>query len=246
MSLSESVRSLLFEGLKLSGYKVVHFIHIGKTAGSALKEGVRLKKFIWQNVTIGGKYIFQMEKHPFTMKHLKEDEYVFFIVRDPIGRFISGFYSRLRKGQPRLYNPWSPEEEIAFGRFDTPNEIGEALSSADEQLKLAAENALKGIGHVNTSFWDWFISEEYVKRRKKSLLFFLKQETLEDDLKRIGNSLGFSFPPLAKDEVSSHKNPEHFDKKLSATAQENLREWFRKEYNFLSWIEENSKDGIFQ
>lgn len=246
MSLSESGRSILFAGLKLIGFKVVHFIHIGKTAGSALKEGVRLNKFIWQNVTICGKYIFQMEKHPFTMVHLKNDEYVFFIIRDPISRFISGFYSRLRKGQPRLYNPWSSEEEIAFGRFNTPNELGEALSSKDEELKLAAVNALRGIGHVKSSFWDWFISEEYLKKRKKSLLFFLKQETLEEDLEKIGKSLGFSFPPLGKDEVSSHKNPEHFDKKLSAIAKENLREWFKEEYNFLNWIEENSQDGIFQ
>jgi hypothetical protein len=246
MSLSGFVRTILFAIFKLFGYKVVHFIHIGKTAGSALKEGVRLRKFIWQNVTISGKYIFQMEKHPFTMQHLKKDEYVFFIIRDPISRFISGFYSRMRMGQPRLYNPWSPEEEVAFGKFQTPNQLGEALSSDDQDLKISAEKALRGIGHVKSSFWDWFISQDYIIKRKKSLLFYLKQETLNQDLERIGKTLGFNFPQPADDEVNAHKNPEHFDKKLSETARENLRNWFKEEYKFLKWIEANSKDGIFR
>jgi hypothetical protein len=234
----------MLEFLKLFGYRVVHFIHIGKTAGTAIKEGIKQNKFIWSNISIIGKYIFQMENHVFTMRHLKEDEYVFFIIRDPISRFVSGFYSRLRMGQPKLYNPWSEGEKIAFSKFATPNDLGESLSAEDPILKEEAERAMKSIGHVNSSYWHWFIDEDYILKRRKSLLFYVRQEKLDSDLNDIGKRLGFSFPALPKDEVKSHKNPEHFDKKLSETAIANLKVWYSRDYDFIDFVNGMSENGI--
>lgn len=246
MSLSKSARGIFFGVLKSLGFRVVHFIHVGKTAGTAVKDSIKRNHFIWDNVSISKKYIFQMENHSFSLKQLRDGEYVFFIYRDPISRFVSGFYSRLRMGQPRVYNPWSDAEKIAFSRFTTVNHLGEALGSDDPELKAAAEHAMKSIGHVNSSYWKWFIDEAYLQKRKNALLFYLRQEKLNEDLADVSKRLGFTFPPLPDDEVKAHKNPEHFDKKLSESARENLLNWYGRDYEFIRIIEGMTENNILK
>ena len=69
-----------------------------------------------------------------------------FALRDPLTRFISGFYSGLRKGAPRYDIGWSKGEKRAFSWFSTPQELDRrgpsqrripAQPSIQDELKLA-------------------------------------------------------------------------------------------------------------
>jgi hypothetical protein len=57
------------------------------------------------------------------------------------------------------------------------------------------------------------------------------QETLTDDFELLKNKLGLTTGvQLPTDEVTAHRNPEHFDKKLDAEAIDNLKRWYAEDY----------------
>jgi hypothetical protein len=125
-------------------------------------------------------------------------------------------------------------EAIAFGRFATPNELANALSSKDDELKLAAEHAMKSIGHVRSSYWDWFENEEYFTSRRPDILFVGFQETLDRDIQRLKSKLGIAVDLRLPDgDVEAHRTPSNLDVRLDQEAVENLRRWYADEYKFV-------------
>ena len=158
---------------------------------------------------------------------------MFFCSEGSYFKIISGFYSRLREGKPKNFNPWKPDELKAFKIFKTPNQLAEALSSSDLNMKRKAEEAMQGIGHVNSSYWDWFISSEYLIKNKFKILAILIQEDLSSDFEKFTAEQNLNIK-LPKDEIKSHKMPDQYDKKLSDLAILNLKNWFEKDYQFLN------------
>lgn len=236
-SIKKKVRLIYLALLNFLGFKIVHFIHIGKTAGTAIKNAENGKKSFFSNSKFLKNYVLIMENHDFKLMDVKNGEYSFFVIRDPISRFVSGFYSRFRMGQPRIYNPWTDLERKAFEKFATPNELGEALSSQNPEVRHDAENAMRNIKHVNSSYWDWMGSMEYIKLNKSKILFYLRQENLNEDIFFVKNNFGIDLGVLPDDNIKSHKNPDSLDKKLSDVAKENLRSWYKSEYAFVQTIE---------
>jgi hypothetical protein len=167
-----------------------------------------------------------------------------FFLRDPLTRYVSGFYSRQRQGQPRLYVPWSDEEKLAFERFGTPNQLAHGLSSLIKSEREQAEAAMNCISHVRSHFWDWFGDEEYFLSRKKDIFFIGFQESLKDDFEILKRKLQLpEEAALPSDEVHTHRNPENVDKKLDDLAVRNLKKWYDLDYEFINFckkfIEEN-------
>ena len=74
---------------------LVHFLHLGKNAGTTIKALVR--KINQEAKTT----LIAAHGHRITLSDLPKDAVYFFSIRDPIARFYSGFYSRKRKGAPR-------------------------------------------------------------------------------------------------------------------------------------------------
>ncbi len=98
----------------------VNFLHIGKTGGSAIRSS-------FEKYSNKGKYSLVFNRHSYFLTDVPKGEKIVFFIRDPISRFISGFYSRKRKGRP-LYNvPWKDGEEEAFNLFETPNLISKCI-----------------------------------------------------------------------------------------------------------------------
>lgn len=66
-----------------------HLVHVGKTAGTALK---------WALVPAAkqGRYELCLHRHADGLAAMPVGDRVFFVVRDPIDRFVSGFLSRER------------------------------------------------------------------------------------------------------------------------------------------------------
>ena len=220
---------------KFTGKKSVHILHIGKTGGSVVKEALKF-------CLLDGKFKIELHDHSFRLKDVPNGEKVVFFLRDPMKRFISGFYSRKRKGQPRYNFPWSSGEEEAFKHFKTPNALALALSSEDKRLKECAVMAVKNITHVNTSYWDWFDSEMYFLSRFSDILFIGFQESLNDDFNMLKRMLDLPETlKLSNDDVVAHRNTGCLDTHLDAEAMRNIINWYQNDYEFFEFCKKKAK-----
>lgn len=211
---------------RLRGKPLLHFLHIGKTGGSALKHALKPHRS-------SGRYQIVLHKHGVRLRDIREGEKFMFAVRDPLSRFVSGFYSRQREGRPRIHSPWSPAEKVAFERFSTPDALGVALDSADSDEREAARAAMEGIGHVRSSYWLWFEDPDYFRSRLGDLLFVAFQERLSEDFVRLRSLLGIPDAALPADDLRAHRNPERLDRRLSERAEANLRTWYTRDFEFI-------------
>ena len=84
----------------------VHFLHIGKTGGTAFKHAITTARR--QNARLGA-LTPALHLHPHTvhLRDIPKGDRFFFFLRDPISRFVSGFYSRKNQGHPRHFVPGS-------------------------------------------------------------------------------------------------------------------------------------------
>jgi hypothetical protein len=213
---------------QLRGKRVVHFLHIGKTGGTAVK--LALKPY-----RVTARYAITRHGHRQTLRQVPEGDGVIFFLRNPLTRFVSAFNSRLRQGEPRFSNPWTEGERAAFSEFNTPSRLAEALSAGDEQLRNRATAAMRSIGHVCDSYWKWFESEEYFLSRIDDVVFIGFQESLSKDFESLKTILGLPAAlSLPSDEILAHKSPGHLDKNLSDLAAANLSNWYREDIGFFS------------
>ncbi|HDQ41914.1 MAG TPA: hypothetical protein ENN39_12930 [Desulfonatronum sp.] len=160
--------------MNCSSRKIVHFLHIRKTGGTAIKEAL-------QPLTEGEEYSLRLQPHKTRLCDIPIGEKVFFFLRDPVSRFVSGFNSRLRQGKPRYNSPWNEAEQHAFSLFPTANSLAESLSSErDGEERERASWAMKNIRHVNSTYDFWLKSIEYVKRND-DIIFIGFQESFDED-----------------------------------------------------------------
>lgn len=198
----------------------VHVLHIGKTGGSAVKAG--LLKFRDSHGLV-------LHSHDFKLRDVPEGDQAIFAVREPVGRFVSAFNSRLRKGQPRLLRDWRKKERKAFERFQTPNALAEALSSGDAATRMAAEDAMAGVWHVRHPISDWVTPRE-LEEREGDILFVMSQAELADDFEALKALLGLpADAALPTDEVVAHRTPDGFETGLSAVGRGNVEAWYAED-----------------
>ena len=201
--------------------KTIHLLHIGKTGGTSLTN-------MLQDIE-SKKYIIKIHPHEFSLKEVPKEDAAVFFLRYPLDRFVSGFYSRKRKGQPTYNVPWNSAEELAFTLFETPNSLAEALSSDDEAIKTDAIKAMKGIRHVNSHFKDWLVETDYLKSHQKQLFFIGFQEHFNEDVKTLYQKL--TGKTWNQEVIKSHQTSLSEDKNLSELAKENLSNWYREDLN---------------
>jgi len=202
------------------GKQVLHFLHVSKTGGTAIKHVLKLH-------LATPEYAIVLHGHRQTLRDVQKGDKVIFCLRDPISRFVSGFYSRLRQGQPRYFVRWSADEEIAFRHFDTPNRLALALSSADGEERTQAEKEMRGIGHVKDGYARWLENEEYLLSRLPDIFLIGFQESLAQDFELLRTKLGImTNVQLPTDDVTAHRSPQNLDMKLDEEAIENLKRWY--------------------
>lgn len=202
----------------------MHFLHIGKTGGTAIKDAL-------STATADSRYVLVLHQHHIKLNDIPKGEMVVFFLRDPLARFVSGFFSRQRQGRPRHTLPWSPEEKLAFEHFRVPNQLGLALFSRDEEECAKAHNAMKSIYHVSHSYWSYLHSEAYLGLRKEDILFIGLQENLSADFEMLKSKLRLPASlTLPSDDVRAHRNPPELDRSLQKEAVENLKQWYKQDY----------------
>jgi hypothetical protein len=216
----------------------IHFLHIGKTGGSAVKSAL----LPWRTA---GDFELVLHRHRTRLKDLPSGEKVVFMVRDPISRVISGFYSRRRKGQPRTYVEWSPAEREAFLAFETPGALAEALGAADAVERAAAERAFGAIQHVRDRYRFWLGSARRVEERFSDILFVGRQERLDEDFARLLPLLGLPDTiTLPSDPVVAHRNPPDIDRTLTDRGETQLRMRLADDYEILDRLSEYWMPGF--
>ena len=231
------------------GRSWVHFLHIGKTGGTALKSAIRSGGESSEDIALGDENICTpthriiLHNHNASLKDVPKGDKFFFFVRDPIERFVSGFYSRKRKGRPRYFSTWSDDEKKAFERFETPNELALSLSSGDLEEEKIAAHAMKSIEHVGDMYSEWYESKEYFLSRLSDAIMVGRTENLDRHFPEIKKVLSLSDnATLPTSEEKAHKNPySELNTYLEKEARINLKKWYREDFEFLSMCKKNHK-----
>ena len=218
--------------------RTIHFLHIGKNAGTQIKNVIRQINAQRQDLRI------KRHGHRVSLGDLPDDDDFFFSIRDPISRFRSGFYSRKRKGQPRIYIDWSRFEAKAFDDFEHANDLAEALF-CDGELGAKAFCAMKSIRHVTMNQVDW-ISHFGNLLELRPPLCIIRQEKFDVDVRALKERVGFAGEiEIEKDPTKSHANDYSDTPALSEEAVSNLNRWYVQDIEFYrvceDWIERNRR-----
>ena len=217
-----------------------HFLHVRKAGGSAVGHAL---------APVAQAHRIVIHGHAVRLADVPPDDDVFFFVRHPVARYISGFNSRFRRGRPLRDLTWTAGEECAFAHFKTPNSLAEALGSPDPEFAAQARFAMRNINHVSSSFTDWFTLDEIVARRDRIVLLGL-QPSLDADFEIIKKRLGLPAEvTLPADPVPAHRTPPGFETVLTPAARANIVDWYASDIAFYEryrrlreeWLEEDDR-----
>lgn len=225
----------------------VHFLHVGKTGGMAIKAAVRQGGDEPRHELIGNSaesvcspgHRILLHEHGTSLKDVPKGDKFFFFLRDPVSRFVSGFFERRRKGLPQSYYSWGKVEHMAFQRYQTPNQLALALSAESENEREFAAHAMHNIGHVKDFYSRWYESKEYFLSRISDALMVGRVEKIDSHFSKLKSNLNLSpKSDLPTSEEGANKNPYPSSKtNLDEEARRNLRKWYRKDYGFLELCE---------
>ena len=227
----------------------IHYVHIGKSGGTALKHAIREagqaaiagtdakfdKEVPWDS-PLGPVHL---HGHGFKLRHVPEGDVAFFSIRDPASRFVSSFYSRLRQGMPRYFREWSEEEEQAFKWFKTPQDLALALAKRRGKKRAQAEFAMQAIRHIRRPLSLWLGDADHLKQKLPQVAYIAQQETLDEDWQRIKAML--SLPAdleLPSDPVKAHRAPEDLDRTLTPKMLDSLKDWYAEDYKLVALCEQ--------
>jgi hypothetical protein len=209
----------------------IAFLHIGKNAGTQIMHLAQQLK--------GHGIIVHQLPHSKKLYDIPPALNYFFSIRNPISRFKSGFYSRKRKGQPRIYAEWTKPEALAFERFAHANELAEALFRKDD-LGYEAAQAIQSIRHTAMQQIDWFERLAFLDLRPP--VWIIRQERFAEDfgtfLARMGLTLRYSDLKPAQDAALAHSNDYSQVPELSDLAKENLKLWYARDLVFYDVCEQ--------
>jgi hypothetical protein len=223
----------------------VHFIHVSKAGGTALRFAIRSAR-----TRAGGRLTSPWgdvwgHDHRFRFSDVRNDHKAVFALRDPLSRFLSGYYSRLRKGAPRYFIEWTDGEAKAFEWFPTPQALADALAEPSGEARRRAEFAMNAIAHVRRPMTHWIGKPSYLRKRLDKVLYVARQETLDEDWEKLKELLDIARGQmLPKEDVYAHRTAytAQDDRTLSDNAVEALREWYADDYELLD-IAEDIRNG---
>lgn len=130
--------------------------------------------------------------------------------------------------------PWSEDEQIAFTRFKTPNQLGLALCSSKYTERQEAHHAMNSIQHVRNPITAWLGSPGYLCQRAADVLLVGFQESLTEDFEYLKHQLGLDESVhLPHDDVTAHRNPSSCDKHLDPLAELTIRGWYQTDYELI-------------
>lgn len=212
----------------------VHFIHVSKAGGTALRHAIRSAR-----VNAGGQLLSPWGEvwghdHRFRLSDVGPEHKAVIPLRDPVSRFLSGFYSRLRKGAPRHSIEWTDEERRSFEVFPTPQALADALAEPAGARREQAEFAMKSIGHLKRPMTEWTGTPDYLARHIDRVLYVARQETLDEDWEALKELLDLPRDQqLPTDDVTAHRTTYAGSREISEQGVRALRAWYADDYELL-------------
>lgn len=203
----------------------LHFLHIGKNAGTQVfhvAEG-------WLNAPQPVRLV--KHGHDVMLRHLPTDAEYFFSVRDPVSRFVSGFYNRKTEGRPVRVIPRTEAEDRVFDRFAEAVELAEALFQDGEQGRAAAQ-AMTTLRHAAQHQWQWFMMQGHFLDLRPPA-YILRQEHFATDLAALQRKLGVE-GHTDDAPTKSRKTDYSAIPELTERARENLLRWYAADMAFYS------------
>lgn len=225
----------------LDDAKYVHFLHVGRNAGTTIKEF---------NDKMGENGVAIMaHDHKIGLSDLPKHANYFFSLRDPIERYYSAFYWRRNRrdqadsNQEEDSDSYSEQERKAFSRFREANELAENLF-AEGTVGLHAFTAMQEIKHVKRPQYSWFptVEEVFVKRPP---LCIARLDRMREDLGFLCAKFNLDIDTVWPEKQARHHHKNNYSDKpaLSPKAIENLKRWYAADYQFYrmarDWIAEN-------
>jgi hypothetical protein len=204
----------------------VHFLHIGKTGGTAIKHALA-------DAALPRGLELILHGHDISLDAIDPAESVIFSLREPVSRFVSAFYSRLRCGQPRYFFPWSELEKRVFSAFPTPEALALSLADSSAGHHNLAQEALEGIRHFRR-LNRWLIGEDVLIARRSQILFVAFQESLARDFEILRQLLDLpSSVALPTGEVEAHRSPPGLSKQIARPGLEALSRWYSEDVRLI-------------
>jgi len=221
----------------------VHFIHVSKAGGTAIRYALRQAQ-----EEGGGEFVspwgpVRTHRHSFRLRDVPKGDKATFALRDPVSRFVSGYYSRQRKGAPRYVREWSNAERQSFEWFPTPQALAEALAEPPGETRKRAEFAMKSIRHLKRRLTLWTGDPTYLRRNLDKVLYIARQETLDDDWEKLKELLGLPAElALPQDAIVAHRTIYPSDVSISDRGVAALRAWYAEDFEVLA-IGESVRQG---
>ena len=207
----------------------LHFLHVNKTGGTAVKHVLLEAR--------SARYRVLLHSHPMTMRGVPVGEQVVLVVRDPVGRFVSGFNSRARRGGTAHTRDWSPAEFAAFRRFPTAETLALALYSSDPDEAAAAADAMNAVSHLRNHQIRWVVDLETLRSRQDDVLMVGRQWALAEDFARLADLIELDTRMLPTDDARAHRTPSGFATGLSDEGRAAVRQWYADDYAFLAELQ---------
>ena len=223
----------------------LHFIHVGKTGGSALAGALvragyanwstsdpsrPLKDTPYGRIQLGG--------HHTRLWRIPQEDHIFFCVRDPIERFVSAFHSRRNKGMPRYFFEWTERERMIFELYPTPQALADALAAPEQVDRELALWALGNIRHLRP-LHRYVGGRRKLHRRRKRIVYIARQESLDEDWPKLRAVLGLpERVQLKSDPLRAHRRERRDEEPFSPEGERALRAALELDYKIVDYCEQ--------
>lgn len=161
-----------------------------------------------------------------------------FGVSDPLERFVSVFWSRLRRGGPHTNTTWSADEMAVFQWFKSPTHLAEALSSEDERQVSAALFAFDALGDLKHNYEFHMESVDKLKSIESRIFMAWDMAEFGERDRELWHSVGLpadQFRTPAKP-LGERARPRPHEEELSALAKRNLQTFWRKDFALYNYV----------
>ncbi len=196
------------------------YLHIPKTGGTAIRSAIESAG------TAGDSSAVRYFGHGSSLDQLREHDVVF-VIRDPIERVISAFYSRRRMGRPRYNSAHTPGEAVTFGRWPELEPLIRDVAAGDPD----AQSAWQAVPHLRP-LSAWLVDTEAIEAA--SIAYIAHLPTLDREWLVICGIWEISeASELPTSTVAAHRAPER-PPDLSQKARNALRLLLEDDYRLYS------------
>jgi len=221
-------KAIGFHDKLLKRKTLVHFLHIGKTGGSNLRDTLSTCESTVDMLEFHG--------HGCRLADIPKGQKVVAVVREPESRFISAFYGRQREDRPRYHVPWSEGEKKAFETFANANDLALALESDSRTMRSMAEQAMKDIQHVRQPLCYYLGDLNYFLKREADIFFIGFQNNLDADAERLVKKLKLPNLKLSNDPVIAHSTKPNDKSRLTQEAKDILAKFYKKDVEIYEYL----------